>query len=552
MHQMTRNARPGVIRAAFDGRTFRLKDDSVQLTQDGDDRFMQITSRFGNEIYRVTRVIGGHHREDFAGVQVFAPKVGASSQGPEKILPVSHVIATGELRYKGYSVMLPDRPGVKAGPVWNRTCILCHNTASWLTTSLGLLGGPGGPKYQGAFFESTLPTSRQSWPVIRDHDALRRALQSELSPYGSPRLDGDDKTVIKQAAHVIRRELDAPRLLEIGIGCESCHLGSKEHSLTPNILPSFSPTAQFLTNDTHQTKAQAKTRVCGRCHQVLFTGYPFTWEGGERRNNPGGSNINSGEARDLLLGACATQMTCSHCHDVHAADGGASKLAKLDTIEGNSTCTSCHPSYADHDKLAAHTHHKISGTGSMCVSCHMPRKTMTLDTTLGRYHRVSSPNEPRKIESDRPLECALCHREKTVRALLDDIESWWPKRFDRAAVTKLYGSLDVPPLFATLSSGKPHEQAVAMFVLGDAHDPHAAAAIAPHLLHSRPILRYYARSALEKIFGEPAPLDVHAPNEEIAREATKWLGRHGITLTLSTTSSTSTTSDPDSDGPDAR
>ncbi|MFO0658628.1 MAG: hypothetical protein U0165_02160 [Polyangiaceae bacterium] len=384
---MTRLARPSEIQAKFDGRSFRLKEDSVALTQDGDERFMQITSRFGNENYRVTRVIGGHHREDFAGVQVIAPTAGAVAQGPEKILPVSHVLATGELRYKGYSVMLPERPGVKAGPVWNKTCILCHNTASWLSTSLGWLGGPNGARYQGAVFESTLPLSKQRWPSISNHDEFQKALQNELAHYSKDSLEGDDRSITKQAVSSLRKNIDGDHLLEVGIGCESCHLGSKEHVAMPSVLPTFKPSAPYLNVGFEASSAEAQTRVCGRCHQVLFTGYPFTWEGGDRKQSAGGSNINSGEARDFLLGGCASKMSCSECHVVHAADGGAGKLAKLETIEGNSLCTRCHTQYEERTALEAHTHHKPQGEGSFCVSCHMPRKTMTLDNTLGRYHR---------------------------------------------------------------------------------------------------------------------------------------------------------------------
>ena len=43
--------------------------------------------------------------------------------------------------------------------------------------------------------------------------------------------------------------------------------------------------------------------ACARCHQVLFTQYPWTWEGENRKSgHPGGAHINSGEARDLLHG----------------------------------------------------------------------------------------------------------------------------------------------------------------------------------------------------------------------------------------------------------
>ena len=41
--------------------------------------------------------------------------------------------------------------------------------------------------------------------------------------------------------------------------------------------------------DGEVTRAERINRVCARCHQVLFSRYPFTWEGGQRRGGePGG------------------------------------------------------------------------------------------------------------------------------------------------------------------------------------------------------------------------------------------------------------------------
>ena len=46
-----------------------------------------------------------------------------------------------------------------------------------------------------------------------------------------------------------------------------------------------------------------------------------------------------------------------------------------------------------------------------------------------------------RVESDRPLECALCHEKKTAKELVETMESWWGKSFDRQALHGLYGDL---------------------------------------------------------------------------------------------------------------
>src|SRR5258707_196885 len=81
---------------------------------------------FGAHSYRVTKVIGGRYREDFAGVEL-ASGAPASALNPraEMILPVSFVFETRSFRLKGYSVMVGERPGLQAGAVWNETCVFC-------------------------------------------------------------------------------------------------------------------------------------------------------------------------------------------------------------------------------------------------------------------------------------------------------------------------------------------------------------------------------------------------------------------------------------------
>ena len=134
----------------------------------------------------------------------------------------------------------------------------------------------------------------------------------------------------------------------------------------------------------------------------------------------------------------------------------------------------------------------------------MPRKNMGLDYELTRYHRIGSPSDRLRVESDRPLECALCHPGEGAGALVDAMERWWGKRYDRGALTRLYGDLRTPVLEATVKRGLPHEQATALAVLGEQrHARVAEALIAGQLAHEYPLVRYFARRALERLGGKP-------------------------------------------------
>lgn len=541
MHNMTRLPDGADIKAPFPDGVFRFKDDRVVLSQKGRARFLKIESpRFGDHLFRITKVIGGHYREDYAGLEVQsdapdAPIVGDPQD--ERVLPVSYFLPTRSFRYKGYSVMSPERPGLKRGGVWNRTCIFCHNTVPYLSTIFGALAGPGTPPYQGSVVDTLLPPERRQEWTVTDEGALREAIAAEVSflrgrdlSDGAAYSERPLRDVVRQAVTQTRGRFKQSHLVEVGIGCESCHGGSKEHVEDPRLRPSYAPRSTFLVaRPEAQTRAQQVNRLCARCHQVLFSQYPHTWEGGTRKGgNAGGSNINSGEARDMLLSDCGQKLGCVACHDPHAPDGeNQRRMAQLEQ-DGNGVCLSCHDKYQDAEALRAHAHHDPKGAGGQCMNCHMPKKNMALDTRLSRYHRIGSPTEKRRVENDRPIECALCHADRSAESLVSDMERMFGKSYDRRELAVLYGDLRDNLLVSTLRRGRPHEQVVAIAVLGQNKRKDAAPLIAQQLVHPLPIVRYYALVALEQILGTAATFDLHQENTRIEAAAQRWLEQGGI------------------------
>jgi predicted CXXCH cytochrome family protein len=506
MHRMTRDARGAQVRGPFDGTRWRFHDDVVVLEKRADDHFVRIEPAGGPaKEYRVTRVIGGRTREDYAGVD-------ASAGGAELVLPVSFVYATGALRYKGYSVMIHERATLRAGPVWSQTCIFCHNTVPEMDRLLASIAGPGAPHYQGEEVDALLPPERRTRVRVTDEPAFAAAAHEEIARLGGVAApDGSAGAIARRAIDVVRDGFGADALVEVGIGCEACHGGARAHAERPeSVRPSLDPIAPWLAVDAPKpSHAASVNRVCARCHQVLFSRYPYTWEGGKRGDaTAGGSHINSGEARDFLLGGCADAMACTACHDPHGADA-ADALARLATPAGNMTCTGCHGALASADALRAHAHHDPTGAGGSCVACHMPRKNMGLDGRLTRYHRIGSPTDPARVLGDRPLECALCHAATNVGALVDAMEKWWPVRYPRQRLEELYGSLGADVLRATLERGKPHEKAVAISVLAEAGKKDAAPLVARELQDDYPLVREWAGRALEKL---GAPGGLQAPD----------------------------------------
>jgi hypothetical protein len=154
----------------------------------------------------------------------------------------------------------------------------------------------------------------------------------------------------------------------------------------------------------------------------------------------------------------------------------------------------------------------------------MPKKNMGLAYDLTRYHRIGSPNDRQRVEGDRPLECALCHADRSVQQVVATMERWWGKRYDRAALRRLYGhDLRLNVLRATLLGGKPHERAVAAVAAADAGRRDLIPQVVHALDDDYPLVRYYVHHALERLAGEAVSLDMNAPKAALLAEAQRWL-----------------------------
>ncbi len=511
MRNMTRDAAGAAISAPFDGTTFRFGAESVTLETQAGARWVHVdTPGVARQSYRVTRVIGGRAREDFAGA--------ALPGAEERVLPVSWLLATRTLRYKGYSVMVGERSHLADGAVWSQTCIFCHNTSPAFVSLWGAVAG-GRAAYQGGLVDRLLPPGRRWTYEVTDDAGFARAVATEAASFGGEVLAPAAKRAAAQGVVASRARFRGEHLVEVGIGCEACHGGSRAHAANPRVLPTFLPTSPLVRVREETTRAEQISHACARCHQVLFSRYPWTWEGGRRDGaRPGGSNINSGEARDLLLGGCAKGLSCAACHDPHSKDGHARERA-VQAPSGNGVCTGCHAKYAAKDALAGHAHHAPDGPAGACVACHMPRKNMSLTSGLTRYHRIGSPTDPMRVMLDRPLECALCHADKTVEQVVSDMERLWGKHYERETLRALYGGLGENVLLATAARGKPHEQAVALAVLGAARRQDAAPLAFAALSHPLPLVREYAKTALESIVDRSCPIDVHETADRVRARA---------------------------------
>jgi predicted CXXCH cytochrome family protein len=530
MHKMTRAIATAAIDAPFAGEVFAFKGDDVVMETHEGRHYMRLRARKdGEHLWWVTKVIGGRVREDFAGVEVGDVDATSATHADlreERVLPASYLKAARRWRYKGYSVMVTERDRIEPGALWRTTCIFCHNETPYLTTVYGGIDAGPHPTYQGSVSSALLPRAKLWSLAVDDEPGLVRAIDAEVARLDE-RATQPSTTLghaLDRAALTMRNRFGERDLVEVGIGCESCHLGSRAHTHNPALRPADVPTSPLVHVQTEggtaaATPAQRINHLCARCHTVLFSRYPYTWEGGHRQDKSGSSSINSGEARDLLLGACASQLSCVRCHDPHTQDDKGT-LRAMGTVAGNGLCLSCHQRVGD--DVTAHTHHNADSAGSACMACHMPQKNAGLDGRLTRNHRIGSPTDIERVQGDRPLECALCHVDSSVDTLVASMETWWGKQYDRAALRTLYGDTTQNAVRATLEKGKPHEQMVAAALLdaqGRVGDVDALLRVLPHRY---PIVRPYVRDAIEALTHRTMDLDLDLDAGPLAQQAQAW------------------------------
>ena len=436
MHNMTRLPSAGVPSAPFDGGVFRFKDDEVRFSRRGDDRLMTIVSATQPaRTFRVTRVIGGHYREDFAGVEE-----GGKDAHTERILPATWFIGTHAWRYKGYSVMGPERPGLRPGGVWSKTCIFCHNTIPYFDDLLGALSDPKIGPYQGEVVDPLL--------AARAARALRRHRRSGLASRRRRRARACSARA--QAARK-RATSSAPRARASTAtsSSRSASAASRATAAASSTCATTRPSRRtsraraFLRVSAARRaraaapRAVAINRVCARCHQVLFTRYAWTWEGARARGDAArrqqhqqrrGARLS---ARRLRVGDGVLATATIRTRTI-ARTRPSSRRAPT-----ASACAATRSTRRPRRSARTRTTIPPAPAGAASpATCR--RRTCRSTTALGRYHRIASPTETAKVEGDRPLECALCHGDKSVETLVATMEAWWHKSLrPRAAARAL-------------------------------------------------------------------------------------------------------------------
>lgn len=215
----------------------------------------------------------------------------------------------------------------------------------------------------------------------------------------------------------------------LGITCEACHLGCRDHVENPKIKPPFIPQSPNLLTFKQNPEVglgrdhQNLNAICARCHV------------GERPTYAGGmSTWNSTEYTDATKGSCYSQLNCVDCHDPHKPTGKVwPKTPEQDDI----SCLRCHEKFNQPLVRQSHTHHSAGSAGDRCMNCHMPHINEGIQDVV-RTHTIFSPTNSKMLEANHPNACNLCHLDKPIDWTLQHLKSWYGKSFSEPSIKANY------------------------------------------------------------------------------------------------------------------
>jgi hypothetical protein len=460
------------VRVDYAGRTARFY-------REGDDFFVEhLRGDAVQRRIRVTRLIGWRYEQDLVGVQVVGPeppddplyrqenRVRFSwSIDQQRWLPQSYLEPTEypgpEYRADGSLTHDPFAP--ERVPFTDR-CARCHNTYSYDLRLYRM------------FSEDGMVTGFPPGSVTpADIGALARER-------------GD-------AARLTTQHLPPERFVTVGISCESCHFGGREHAADGSTPISFVPRHPRLGDWPADPEGARRdpaviNAICRQCHHSGLSA-PDNWPDGS-------AAVNSMEAAEMDRGGCVEELRCTACHNTHVSGPNA---GAPDRPEHLATCVACHDHLATADAAQAHSGHD-AGDAS-CLDCHMPRIVQSF-AVYNRTHRISSPSEPEILATGMPNACNLCHLDESLAWTRDRLVEGWGTRVDLSPALRPHFGADFErpagqawlthpfSMARTVAAG-----AFARSALGDAALPRLTA----HLDEPNAYVRLRFLMAVERILG---------------------------------------------------
>jgi predicted CXXCH cytochrome family protein len=286
---------------------------------------------------------------------------------------------------------------------------------------------------------------------------------------------------------------EAPRYAAtLGVSCEACHLGAREHVQSEGrVPPPFFPASPHLLVEGRAAPDPGRTHAnvnwaCGRCHvgsRPQFAAGMSTW--------------NSVEYSDAMRGGCYSRLRCVDCHNPHKALGPRWPLTP---DQDDALCLKCHDHLRPADRRRAHTRHKPGSDGARCMNCHMPRINEGIQDVV-RTHMIYSPTRADMIEANHPNACNLCHTDRPIDWTLRHLREWYGKTYDGAKVAAAYPDRAGPVARNWLQSDDPAVRLVAAEALARARDAEAVPRLLGALDDPHLVNRQFAYKEVQGLLG---------------------------------------------------
>lgn len=263
-----------------------------------------------------------------------------------------------------------------------------------------------------------------------------------------PDPNGDNSTrptaPLCDGCHSVNFNLETKQPTEWNVGCEQCHGAGSVHVAQP--------TLSNILNPARQNHVQAND-TCIQCHsqgQPLtnpIKGQYYDWAVGYHAGlklsdfwkleehklgetsfthfPDGTAHKNRMQGNDFVQSLMYERgVTCFSCHDPHGTQNEA--MLRKPVTEICSTCHSPNSQNGPHAvSIEAHTHHKADSTGSLCVSCHMPKILPELPggpfVATHTFHFVN-PTQTDALKI--PNACNNCHKDKDTEWAISALRTW--------------------------------------------------------------------------------------------------------------------------------
>ena len=504
--RMNSNPAPQTVKADFANRRAKEPGGEALFETEGGAYYMSAL-RDGKRVrrFRVTRVVGSRFMQFFIGKQVEGPEPREHAlYRVEQKLPYGYDFGTQRWMPQSYFDPGPPEynalgkanfdPYAASDPYpWSGSCMPCHNTLPYLLR----LAAPG----RFGFPDADLHVDLARWL-----DAFSTEMSSARAAVTTHPLSLPDTL-----------RLGPDNLVTMGISCEACHFGARDHVKDNERLPVFGPQSDVLQVSPADRRTSAElsrknpyavNHICAQCHCAPIANYPC-----------GGGSSNSGEALDFLMGACASQLKCTMCHDPHQARGAEGH----DDQREVAVCVTCHAKYAAPEAAARHAGHPASAKVT-CLDCHMPRITQGLMQAV-RTHQIGSPTDSRMYATGQPNACNLCHLDKSVSWTAHAIFEKWGKRvgLEPSWAPAYGGNLERPVGEVWLESRSLAPRLVAVQAYARSPLARRSLPLLWNLLEDPvPCVRLYSLTALDRLLGTKleADYDVTGTPEQLKKEVT--------------------------------